>query len=241
MADCNSRYSKISAGNICLINCVSEQEKPYCFSNSYSASFYDCLVSFIGSQHFTQPPQRATSRAHPQHGRSAARVPSPAPLTLPAGPRGSRAAGCAPGKPLAARGLLHVLRGLCSQPSPGLRQGLFLLCSCLLNTTWHCCVCTCKALPVLINAVGKTRLCINLLSLSFTPCFSRRARLVLTTFCKLMRADEQLCCALSHMCSCCELQIQPWGWVNVAGGMPVTQACSYVWQCPALKCKSDPL
>lgn len=137
--------------------------------------------------------------------------PSSAPLTLPAGRRGSRAAGCAPGKPLAARGLLHVLRGLCSQPSPGLRQGLFLLCSCLLNTTWHCCVCTYKALPVLINAVGKTRLCINLLSLSFTPCFSRRARLVLTTFCKLMRADEQLCCALSHVCSCRELRIQPWG------------------------------
>lgn len=123
MADCNSRYSKISAGNICLINCVSEQEKPYCFSNSYSASFYDCLVSFIGSQHFTQPPQRATSRAHPQHGRSAARVPSPAPLTLPAGPRGSRAAGCAPGKPLAARGCCTCLEVCVLSPAQGFDRG----------------------------------------------------------------------------------------------------------------------
>lgn len=47
MADCNSTYSKISAGNICLINCVSEQEKLYCFSNSYSLSFYDGILPWF--------------------------------------------------------------------------------------------------------------------------------------------------------------------------------------------------
>lgn len=75
-------------------------------------------------------------------------------------------------------------------------------------------VCAYKPLPVLINAVGKTRLSALTCFLSpsvctHTHCFSRRARLVLATFCKLMRADEQLCCALSRVCSCRELRVQP--------------------------------
>lgn len=164
-------------------------------------------VSTSHSPHSVPPPVPIRSTAALLPGSPA----QPSTAHAARGPEGQPGCWLCPRETLSCPGLLHVLRGLCSQPSPGLRQGLFLLCSCLLNTTWHCCVCTYKALPVLINAVGKTRLCINLLSLSFTPCFSRRARLVLTTFCKLMRADEQLCCALSHVCSCRELRIQPWG------------------------------